>query len=709
MNETIKDLHRDLARKFQRYGPQLEQLWRSFDQERREKVLREGAHEGIVLKDPQDTSMGNVYKLIPEWNLYDITSPSSDFLLDMIKHRANTPLQDQYLYGINGGLGDYEHITDMMRTKNLKLIDASKLKNCYTLFVDGEQYGKAYEVDPAKKDEFLAGLVSIIPAQLIIPQAIGDLILMRQNYLLQSLNIVIEDILDNASNARSETKRIRKPTDIMITALARLSFHALPKKLDLSDLIDSALDQKSSLEDFIDLISTEPTILAHEVNASFFTRPELVADERGRRLPVHTDKYISGAVFDAIHGIIKTAAIWNYLSRLLDLLKGSVEKQLRAIVSKELSIVCHLEYTRAQATFRRHVSTGSGGDKWFKRMVRVQKNGVTRIAMKRNPDSLTVENPQLHYMLRLCQDDMDWSKSTQWLQKIEDLHRAYPLEKEKMREREFDSLGDLAIIVTFIQSLSSVVPLPAINRKREQLLVSKFSALENELEEIKSGIDLSNFCIPIANLLEPGMATGALTALDEYVLEKTGTKLGSLYEDLVDDCASNIFQQYEQQKANSRQAKVEYTVPTAPEVPESRIQQHKQKKKTRPRHSSIYDITPQAATAITSEEQLTPLRQTFEVKASTFAVFSSLLSRSSTARGSISWDAFALAMTDLGFSVNPKVGSIYTFDPPEKMAVQRSLTLHRPHQSHIDGWRLLVYSRRLKRVYGWDELTFVMS
>jgi hypothetical protein len=65
--------------------------------------------------------------------------------------------------------------------------------------------------------------------------------------------------------------------------------------------MDSTFDQKSSLKDYISLFSTEPTVLAHEVNLWFFTRPELVADEKGRSMPGHTDQYISGAVFDAVH------------------------------------------------------------------------------------------------------------------------------------------------------------------------------------------------------------------------------------------------------------------------------------------------------------------------------------------------------------------------------------------------------------------------
>ncbi|KAF2869498.1 hypothetical protein BDV95DRAFT_577534 [Massariosphaeria phaeospora] len=707
MDETVRDLYRDLVRKFERHGSRVEQMWRSLAQKQREKILKDASYDCSILEHPLDTRLGNVCKLIPEWNLRDITSPSSDSLLDILKHRATTLLQDQYLRGINGGPGDHEHIVDMMQRKNLQLVSASTYTNCYTLFFEEENYGQSFEISPGKEDEVLANMMPALQAQLMVPQAIGELILTRQNLLLQHLNIAIEHILDTSSTTRVQTERPKKPAKVATAALAKLSFHSSPKKLELSDLVDSSLDQKSSLEDYIHLISTEPTVLAHEVNLWFFTRPELVADEKGRSMPVHTDRYISEAVFDAVHSAIKTAAVWNYLSRLLALLQGSADKQLRAIVLQEVSNTCHLEYTRAQALLKRNVSAYSGGSKWFKRTSTVRKDGIVRVSMKRSPESLTVENPQLHYMLRLCQDETDWSGSALWLQKLEDLHRAHPLEIDKMSEREFDSLGELAVIVTFIQSVSSVVQLPEVNHKKGHMFVSGHSDLENEFRQLKTEIDLSEFAIPINNLLEPGMASGALTTLDQYLLEKTGGKVGFLYQDLVDDCVSNLYNQYEQQKAKASKAKADCAVPAAPKVPKSSIQQRKQKEKTRPAHSSIYNITPQADMPI-SDEQPRNGQETFEVKASTFDVFSSLLSRSSAARGSINWIAFTAAMTDLGFSVVPKVGSIYTFVPPEKVAVQRDLTLHRPHQSCIEGPRLLVYSRRLQRVYGWDDSTFVV-
>lgn len=63
-------------------------------------------------------------------------------------------------------------------------------------------------------------------------------------------------------------------------------------------------------------------------------------------------------------------------------------------------------------------------------------------------------------------------------------------------------------------------------------------------------------------------------------------------------------------------------------------------------------------------------------------------------------------MADLGFSVIEKFGSVYTFLPPARMSVQKSLTFHRPHQSRVEGVVLLIFASRLRRVYGWEMGSF---
>jgi hypothetical protein len=95
--------------------------------------------------------------------------------------------------------------------------------------------------------------------------------------------------------------------------------------------------------------------------------PELVADEQGRRLPAHTDRYISGAVLEAVHSAVQGAAVWDYICRLLELLEKQVTDDVYyAISMQEIANVCHLEFARAQALFKRQVQTGTGA-KFFKR------------------------------------------------------------------------------------------------------------------------------------------------------------------------------------------------------------------------------------------------------------------------------------------------------------------------------------------------------
>jgi len=95
------------------------------------------------------------------------------------------------------------------------------------------------------------------------------------------------------------------------------------------------------------------------------------------------------------------------------------------------------------------------------------------------------------------------------------------------------------------------------------------------------------------------------------------------------------------------------------------------------------------------------------VRPSTAEVFSTLFDKKQS-RGSVNWVNFEAAMADLGFSFMPKFGSVYTFLPPKSMGT-KSVTVHRPHKSRIEGYSLLIVSRRLKRVYGWGDKTFTVS
>ncbi|KAH9888737.1 hypothetical protein F4778DRAFT_773521 [Xylariomycetidae sp. FL2044] len=692
----VKELHRDLGRRYRAHGARIETIWRSWGQEQRTKIMKAGVKDGAVLKHSLDPSLGYIYSIMPEWNLRDIAAPGSELFLDILKHRATETLAQQYMTGPNGRPGDYELIIKMMQTRNLR--HRKSFKDCYTYFAEEEYYGQTRRI-VKDKEAFFAAMAPAIDTYRLIPQATGQLILTRQCHLMQFLLGTMENILFVASTTSTSLPK-KSTSEPASTALSKLSIQPTMPKIDFADLHNSALDQKSYLEDSLSLVCKEPVVLAHVVDDWYFSRPELIADEEGRSYAAYTDRVVSVAVLDSVDSAIKSAAVWDYMCQLLSLFRDSSEKSHRVVLLQEISNLCHLEYNRVQALLKRHVSTGIG-TKWFKRISDVQDNGNPRINMKGKPDILTGEDPQLYYLLRLCQTGTNASKAIVWIKKLDELHRSQPEEREKLADREVDTLSDLAVIVGFIHSLSPVISMPSLNRKKGQFFISRLKQLEGELNRVKPELDVIDFAVPIYNLVEPGMAEGALKALDQFIIEKTGTKLGFLYQDLVKECMAQLKTQLEQKPAEAEFIPLPAGVPEPPEVI---VQQRRQKEKTRPAGSSTYEILP-SAHITASEDPITETPPPFKVKMSTYETFSTLFSKSK-ARGSVSWTGFESAMGELGFSVLPKFGSVYTFYPPESLGIQRPITLHRPHKSQIEGYVLLTFARRLHRIYGWGERSF---
>ncbi|KAG5754964.1 hypothetical protein H9Q70_002404 [Fusarium xylarioides] len=700
-SEMIRELHGDLQRKWKAHGPKVEIAWRSFNKAQRAKCMKAGSADGVVLKHSSDVSLGNVYKFIPEWNLADITAPNSDFLLDIFKHRATKSLFEQYAEGVSGTLGDRHLIEKMVREKNLRHVDP--FKHSYTYFYD-EKYGQSFTVQPKHLEEVMKGLRIAVDHGVLIPRSLGELVLQRQITILQLLNVMIEDILDQGSQTRTRSGAKKQSKN---APLSESASKQAAVKLTPQEVAAIASDQKSSLEEYLSLLRTEPTVLCPGVNVQFFSRPELVPDEKGRSLPVHTDKYIGPAVFETIHHAIQGIAIWESITALLDLLeKPSTDKLYKSTILQELSNMCHFEYARTQALFKRQVSTGTGS-KWFKRISNAYDNsGNAKVSMKGKPEELTRSDPQLHYLLRLCQPETTATKAVEWMEKLSDLYKAHPLEREKLDERESRTLHDVAAIVAFVQDISSVYSLPSASRKKGNLLVAGLQEVDTELNQIKKEVDLRDYAAPIDNLLEPGMSAKALEALDAFVVEKAGTKMGSLYQDEVEKAFRNVEEQYQQAKNKAnKDSKVDFVpIDTTPVDAKERIETRRQKEKTRPEHSSVYAIAP--TTDSTEEKEVVTLAQPLKVSSSTAEVFSTLFDMTQS-RGSVSWSSFEAAMSELGFSVLPRFGSVYTFRPSEDMDIKRPVSIHRPHQSQIEGYLILILARRLNRAFGWSEDSFV--
>ncbi|KAK0615104.1 hypothetical protein B0T17DRAFT_619923 [Bombardia bombarda] len=705
--DTIKVLHSDLARRDKMHGHTIDKMWRSFDNKTRASCMTAGARNGEVLRHSEDQSMGTVCYSIPEWNIQELANSGPDFMLDMLKHRATTTLFEQYAQGVNGRLGDHGLICKFVRERQVM----SKLayKDEYTFFTDDEKYGNSVKFTEGHQDECLAAFAMPIEHGICVPRSIGEMILSRQFFILQCLIVLIDDILDQGSTTRlnRDPPKAAGTTPYLKAVNSPLAIVPHTKQniqLVLPDLIATARDQKAALDEFLGLLSTEPEVLTNAVNIYFYSQLELIIDEKGRRCPVYTDSYVSGAFFEVLHNAIKRAAIWDYLGRLLKVLdRPDIDKLYRPILLQEISNICHLEYSRALAFVKRNVATAMG-DKSFKRLSSVyEKDGSPRVNCKGDPDQHFRTNAQLCYILHLCEAQSDMSKAFHWLKKLTDLHNAHPEEREKLEGREAHSLCDLAVIIMLIQDLSSVTSIPAPSKKMGQTFVTRSQDLDAELNKLKTQVDLQDFAVPLDNLLEPGMAEGALKCLDEFVVDKAGTKMGFLYQDLVEDCLTDLEKQLEQAKAKAKAQKektkwVPLPIP-APQAPEKRVEERKKKEKTRPSQSSEYEMIALSVLelSLADEDRPAPSARRFRVSASTAEVFSKLFSKASS-RGTVPWVAFEAAMAEVGFSVVPKYGSVYTFDPAASLGLMQSLTVHRPHMSKLEGHLIPVFAQRLKRV-----------
>lgn len=211
------------------------------------------------------------------------------------------------------------------------------------------------------------------------------------------------------------------------------------------------------------------------------------------------------------------------------------------------------------------------------------------------------------------------------------------------------------------------------SKKSGLLFTGRTSDLDTELAQYKAEADFGDHLVPTDNLLEPGAASNALRVLDDFIVQQAGTKLGSLYEDLLDECLRDIEKKYSDAKARLEKAEKKAYVPLPAEKPKPasfRAEQRREKAKTRPTEAREYDIT--AIAPRQPEVAVVPITQ-LKVNASVASVFNTLFAKSE-ARGSVSWADFAAAMADMGFSVTPKGGSIFTFNPPESMEAS-SITL----------------------------------
>ncbi|KAF9870188.1 ipa protein [Colletotrichum karsti] len=705
-NIQLQEEHAKLRTKFDRYGEQIEDLWSKFDQETRKRMVIASAEEGdYVLAHSEDNSRDPLQKIIPEWNLRDITQPGSEYLTDMMYERSQADLIDQYKH-IMDGLGDKGFIEKMMEEQNLRI--PGRWEDKYIAFIDNEQYGTAMQLKDTSPIQWAINFGNLVG------QETGELVLFRQLHLMYKLNDIADAILAEgrvraSKPVRPPGARPQGPVDEAVfgrrptgTGRARAKATLEPKqkakeapvKLSIAELKGAVRDQKVAHEVCLDLFASGPGVLARTASLWFSNRPELVADEKGRALPLQADKHSSGAVLDSAHNIVKDVAVWNYIDQLVGQLEiEGLDKIHRSIVLQELSNVCHYEYARKQFLLKRYLTKGS---KLFKRVSNgLDPVGNPNIKLKGKPAEFIKTDPQLHILLTLAQPETTAAKAVDWLKKLGEMYENIPLEREKFPEEVVDVLGDVAIIVIFIQDATLATSMPPLSRKKGQFFVSRAQGLEAEFNQIKKDLNLSEFAAPIDKLREPSNTEGALKALDRFLAEKAGAKLGFLYEDLVQDSVAHLAKQHEESKAKGE---MDWT-PLPIEGAESRekfVEDRKKRNENRTSEISSLDIRPDGQRPA-AEEVASPAKA-IQAIPRIGEVFSKLLGKAE-ASDPVKWEDLEDAMRTAGFRPIPKYNVFTTFLMSEAVSKQ-PFAVKRPFKSMIAGHTSPILGERLKRAYG---------
>jgi hypothetical protein len=718
-SDVLSQRQSDFSARYKKHGPAIERYWQSAHPGELSFVMRIPYLASILYgREYRGEDLRLMEEIVPElvWKECAQHPCRPEFFLEMMKHRATASLEEQCSSGVNHGRGDIAIAKDCDTIQNggwHRWQQRPGQKENWTLLygVPGKwKYGTHIQGDhPSVHDSSADPMMGTHT----VPQLVGEVVLLRQESMFESLFLVMEAILALASDSRSSDKRPTK-ADLgapLASAFSTLRVKPQPVEVSLEDILAMAQDQRETMGGYLNLQTTQPTVLVHVVFNNFHTQPAMVPDEKGRALPVFTDRYISLAVFDVVHGATKAAALWTYIHQLLERLKATEDRSYRLIILQEISNVCHLEYDRAQAALKRQVQMGSGA-KCFRRVNNCHdKAGNPRVNIKGelNLKLLSNSNPQLHHLLQLCKTETTAVKALTWVQHLSGFHETQPAQQDDGTEVE-DALYDMVMIVSLIKDLSSTLSMPP-RRKKARISV-KIQALDEELTRLKDQVDLRDFVVPISNLLEPGVTKCALEALQRFVVNMTGTEFGFLYEDLIQDALANLDAQYDYEQNKPKPVSYQASTTPASPTPETRAQlvdKRKEKEKTRPSHSSIFITVPMEDHTMANRMNASVPSEVYKVKRSTADVFFTLFAKAE-ARGTVTWSAFEGAMADLGFSVTPgRVGSAYAFSPPDTMAVKQSFTHHRPHSGKIEGWRILGLASRLKDKYGWSERSFVVE
>jgi hypothetical protein len=122
------------------------------------------------------------------------------------------------------------------------------------------------------------------------------------------------------------------------------------------------------------------------------------------------------------------------------------------------------------------------------------------------------------------------------------------------------ALNDFMVAIALIDDINRALALPPISHRKGHMFLDRSEQLTAELLGLRSELDIRDLVAPLAGMLKPEVVKNTLEALDQFVVDKVGGKMGFLYEDLDQECIGALDCQYQQEKARmGKRDDVQYT------------------------------------------------------------------------------------------------------------------------------------------------------
>ncbi|KXJ89325.1 hypothetical protein Micbo1qcDRAFT_177196 [Microdochium bolleyi] len=733
----LKKKHLELVAFHNLHAGKIERLWRSLNTtERLAAISSEDLPEPIIA---HDTDGAKNYReefcclIAPEWNVRDLVEAGSDHLLDLLRARVSETLLNQCC--TEPGVGASNSVPDLVAAfRSLAIKGYAESSPSHRINTSGEfivlddkdWYGDGRLAPSGTKEPNMEHWVRGEP--LILRRTIGRLILLRQEYTVTRLSSLSQHLV----KLQSWITKQNVPSSVWAREGQRAKHMRFFEEIEgtkhtVGALIERCSKLRRKIEAELDFTSRDPFAFRSATAAAWKPSCRRRYNEQASRDDLEVDEK-PRAIFTAFYALSvlsNDAKYWEYIVSLLRMYQRAGNKRVRDAIVHEVKAIAQQQVESAAVGL---VAQIAGGRAW--NVIAVHSRKPTKREMDDvHAQNLSRRDDHLSILLSICRPGIDLEEIIAHLELLGAIHEYEPSWQRTLSFSENNALCKLARHAGFYSAAMNALPGAASaniegtttwsNVWKEHCATVKKGAWTMAREESVWG----DFAIVAPKITLQRLYEGQYGSWDERavrrrveIYEKVAS--GPVLEKSLKhfDALVASYEASPRSPAlplSARASSIAEETSKSPQVSPTPIK-IKVKVKTRPKQPSTAHNKKDNRSGKPDKlqgsgfpvEASAPDQPHLIVKPQTVATFTAIFAKAQ-ARGDVNWTAFTAAMTDLGFSVIPKQGAMYTFAPPaNKMPGTQGFGLHRPHNGVLEGFRLLNLARRLTRRYGWTLQTF---